>query len=568
MNKHVNKFDAIVVGSGMSGGWAAKELAEKGMKTLVIERGREVKHRIDYESENRPTWETPFRGKVSPDLANNEYPIQSQCYAFKESTRYFFANDKEQPYSTEEGKPYAWIKGDQVGGRSLLWSRQSYRLSEMDFSANKKDGHGADWPIRYDDIAPWYSYVEKFVGISGSKENIPQLPDSEFLPAIELNCVEKDLKAKMEAKYNDRKLIIGRCAHLTKPTQEHIALGRAPCQYRNQCQRGCSFGAFFSSLSATLPAAERTGNMTMVTDTIVHSLIYDEENKKAKGVRTINRKTGEKIDYYAKVVFLCASTLATLQIMLNSKSDAFPNGFANHSETLGHYLMDHHHNVGATGIHPGFKDRYYYGRRPTGIYIPRFRNIAKDDTDFLRGYGFQGNAARDDWRAKGQQPGFGKAFKHDIRTPGDWRFFLIGFGETLPYHKNKVTLHGTKKDQWGIPQLHIDCDIFENERKMREDMSKTAADMLKAGGHINVEPYDWGAVPGLGVHEMGGARMGRDPKTSVLNQYNQCHDVDNVFVTDGAAMTSSACQNPSLTYMALTARAVDYAVKQLKQNNL
>jgi choline dehydrogenase-like flavoprotein len=564
MSKQVNKFDAIVVGSGMSGGWAAKELTEKGLKTLVIERGRDLKHREDYVGENRPTWETKFRDNVSRDLAKEDYPIQSQCYAFKENTRNFFANDKEQPISTPDGKPYAWIKGDQVGGRSLLWARQSYRWSDLDFKANKKDGHGVDWPIRYDDLAPWYSYVEKFVGISGSKENLAQLPDSEFLPAIELNCVEKDLKAKMEAKFKERKLIIGRCAHLTKPTQEHIDLGRAPCQYRNQCQRGCSFGAYFSSLSATLPAAERTGNMTMVTDTIVHSLIYDEKTKKAKGVKTINRNTGEKTEYYAKVVFLCASTLATNQIMLNSKSDAFPNGFANGSGTLGHYLMDHHHNVGATGTHPGFKDRYYYGRRPTGIYIPRYRNLERNDTDFLRGYGFQGNASRGDWQSIGQQPGFGKDFKENIRTPGDWRFFLVGFGETLPYHKNKVTLHSTKKDKWGIPQLHIDCSIFENERKMREDMAQTAAEMLKAGGHINVEPYNLDVVPGLGVHEMGGVRMGKDRKTSILNKYNQCHDVDNVFVTDGSAMSSSACQNPSLTYMALTARAVDYAVKQLK----
>jgi choline dehydrogenase-like flavoprotein len=563
-----NKYDAIVIGSGMSGGWAAKELSEKGLKTLVIERGKNTEHRVDYVGENRPTWETKFRDRVDPNLAKSEYPIQSQCYAFKEGTRNFFTNDNEQPYSMPKDKPYAWIRGDQVGGRSLLWARQSYRWSDLDFEANKKDGHGVDWPIRYKDIESWYTYVEKFAGISGSEEQIPHLPDSHFLPAIEMNCVEKDVKKKMEAKFDNRKMIIGRCAHLTKPTDEQLALGRANCQYRNQCQRGCSFGAYFSSVSATLPAAKRTGNMTLVADTIVHSIIYDEQTNKARGVRTINRVTGEKKEYYARIVFMCASTFATLQIMLNSKSERFKNGFANDSGTLGHYLMDHHHNAGARGRHTGFKDRYYYGRRPTGIYVPRFRNLKDNDSEFIRGFGFQGNASRSDWQSAASKPGFGADYKNSIKTPGDWGFYLIGFGETLPYYDNAVSLHPTKTDRWGIPQLHIDCTIFQNEKKMREDMANSAAEILRTAGLVDVQPYNEDVTPGLGIHEMGGARMGHDPKTSVLNKFNQCHDVDNVFITDGSAMASSACQNPSLTYMALTARAVDYAVTQFKQGKI
>ena len=568
MSTQQNQFDAIVIGSGMSGGWAAKELTEKGMKTLVIERGRQVTHRQDYPGENRNPWDMTFRDRVHPEVAKSEYPVQSQCYAFKESTRNFFANDNKLPFSHEEDKPYAWIRGDHVGGRSLMWARQSYRWSEMDFAANKNDGHGVDWPIRYQDIEPWYDYVEKFVGISGSAENLPHLPDSQFLPPVELNCLEKHVKEKMEAKYKERKLIIGRCAHLTKPTAEHLALGRASCQYRNQCQRGCSFGAYFSSLSATLPAAERTGNLSLVADTVVESLIYDEKTGKARGVRTINTETNERKEYYARVIFMCASTFGTLQIMLNSKSARFPTGFANSSGTLGHYIMDHHHRVGATGRFPGFKDRYYSGRRPTGIYIPRFRNLDGQNTNFVRGYGFQGNASRQGWEEVGRQKGFGADFKKAIRTPGDWTFYLVGFGETLPYYENTAKLHPTKKDKWGIPQMHMNCTIFDNEEKMRDDMTKTAVEMLEAGNLVDVNPYISPAIPGLGIHEMGGARMGSDPKTSVINKFNQCHDVDNVFITDGAAMASSACQNPSLTYMALTARAVDYAVNQIKLKHI
>ncbi|TDF42054.1 GMC family oxidoreductase [Alteromonadaceae bacterium M269] len=564
--KSNNKFDAIVVGSGMSGGWAAKELTAKGLKTLVLERGKDTKPGIDYVGENKATWEMEFRDRVNPKLAKQEYAVQSQCYAFKESTRNFFANDNEQPYSTPNDKPFAWIRGDQVGGRSLLWARQSYRWSDLDFTANKRDGHGTDWPIRYEDVEKWYTHVEKFVGVSGSKEGLAQLPDSHFLPAIEMNCVEKHVKQRMEAKFSDRKMIIGRCAHLTKPTAEHLALGRANCQFRNQCQRGCSFGAYFSSVSATLPAARRTGNLTLVTDTIVQSIIYDEKTKKARGVRVVNRLTGDKQEYYARVVFLCASTFATLQIMLNSKSDIFKNGFANNSGTLGHYVMDHHHNSGARGRYTGFKDRYYYGRRPTGIYVPRFRNLKENnDLNFIRGYGFQGRASRSSWHGAASRPGFGEQFKNDIRTPGDWYFSLTGFGEMLPYRHNLVKLHPTKTDRWGIPQLHIDCSIFDNEVKMREDMANTATEILLSAGLVDVQPYNDEVIPGLGIHEMGGARMGLDPKTSVLNKYNQCHDVENVFVTDGAAMASSACQNPSLTYMALTARAVDYAVTQFNR---
>ena len=563
-----DQFDAIVIGSGMSGGWAAKELCEKGLKTLVLERGNDVQAGVDYVGENKAPWDMEFRDNVHPEVIKDN-PVQSLCYAFRESTRNFFADDKLNPYSQEKGKPFAWIRGDQVGGRSLLWARHCYRWSDLDFEANKRDGHGIDWPIRYADIAPWYDHVERFVGISGSSENIPQLPDGIFQPPMELNCVEKEAKAKIEARFDDRKLIIGRVAHLTQPTEEQQALGRGNCQYRNQCQRGCSYGAYFSSVSATLPAARNSGNMTLISDTHVDSLIYDPASGRATGVRVINRKTNVRTEYHGKLIFLCASTLGTLQIMLNSTSEAMPNGFANRSGVLGQYIMDHHSGVGARGNHPGFKDRYFSGRRPTGIYVPRFRNVGNDkQNDFLRGYGFQGGADRPSWQSTGNGKGFGAEFKASLREPGGWNFHLGAFGEMLPEARNRVTLHKTKTDKWGVPQIHIDVALSDDAMRMRKDMAKTAVEMLKAADLVDVEPFDNGPYPGLGIHEMGGARMGRDPETSVLNAYNQCHDVANVFVTDGAAMASSACQNPSITYMALTARAVDYAVQQLKAGKI
>ncbi len=567
MNENA-QFDVIVVGSGMSGGWAAKEFCEKGMKTLVLERGRDIEAGVDYIGENKAPWDMEFRDQVAPEIAEKEYPVQSQCYAFHESTRNFFIKDADNPYSVEEGQKFAWIRGDQVGGKSLLWARHSYRWSDLDFGANAADGNGVDWPIRYSDIEPWYDYVEKFVGISGSVENLPQLPDSIFQPAIDLNAVELDAKGKIEAEFEHRKLIIGRVAHLTEPTEEQLDLGRGSCQFRNQCQRGCSFGAYFSSVAATLPAAEATGNMTLVTDTIVEKILYDAETGRATGVRTVNRKTGERKDYTARVVFLCASTLASVHILMNSKSDTFQNGFANSSGVLGKYMMDHHHQVGARGEYPGFLDKYYVGRRPTGFYVPRFRNLNGTEQDYVRGYGFQGEASRPSWQRALYGNGFGKDLKESLQDPGGWHLNFGGFGEMLPREDNQVTLHANKTDQYGIPQLHIDISYSDNERKMREDIAETAVEMLQVAGCTNIQTYNREPTPGLAIHEMGGAQMGRDPRSSVLNAFNQCHDVKNVFVTDGSAFASTACQNPSLTFMALTARAVDYAATQIKQGQL
>ena len=563
------EFDVIVVGSGMSGGWAAKEFTEKGMKTLVLERGRHIEHQTDYVGEGLGPWEMKFRDKVDQKTADDRHEIQKKCYAFLESTKQFFVDDKEHPYSQEEGKPFSWIRGHHLGGRSLTWHRQSYRLGDLDFGANKRDGQGIDWPIRYKDIQKWYDHVEVFAGITGNNDGLAQLPDGKFQPPMELNCVEKDIKARMGELYDDRHLIIGRAAHLTQPTQEQLALGRGTCQNRNQCQRGCSFGAYFSSQSATLPAARNTGNLTVVTDAIVHSLVYDEKTKKATGVRTIDQNTKETKTYSAKVIFMCASTLGTTQVLLNSTSETFQNGFANTSGSLGHYLMDHLFEQGASGEFSGHEDKYYVGRRATGIYIPRFQNLNGQEEDYYRGFGFQGGASRQSWDDKVGDKGFGADFKESFKTPSAWTFKIGGAGEMMPDYNNNVTLHKTKVDQWGIPQIHIDCEYGENDKKMRREIVKVSVKMLEDIGLKNVKGYfDESANPGIGIHEMGTARMGHDPKTSVLNAHNQCHDVDNVFVTDGSCMTSSACQNPSLTYMALTARAVDYAVTQMKANVL
>jgi len=562
------QFDAIVVGSGISGGWAAKEFAEKGLKTLVIERGRSLEHGTDYAGENRPKWDFKFRDSVPPSIAKRDYAVQSTCYAFKESTQQFFINDRENPYSTSADMPFSWIRGDQVGGRSITWGRQTYRMSDLDFEANKKDGHGVDWPIRYKDIAPWYDYVETFVGISGAKDNIPHVPDGVFLPPVPMNCVEEDIKAKIEARFADRKMINGRCANLTKPTEAHLDLGRGSCQFRNQCERGCSFGASFSSQSATLPAAERTGNLTLMTDMAVESVIYDAGTGRATGVRTFNRRTGARAEHTAKVIFLCASTVGTLQIMLNSRSARYPHGLGNTHDVLGRYIMDHHHRIGGKGRHLQFQDRYFSGRRPTSAYIPRFRNIGNGASDFVRGYAFQAKATRESWKAAAAMPGAGAGYKNALRTPADWTFGLIGFGEMLPYAQNRVTLHKTKTEASGVPQVHIDCKPFDNEKAMRADMVKTSREIMESAGLVDVETYDYGMVPGECVHEMGGAPMGRDPRTSILNAHNQCHDIPNLFVTDGSVMTSGGCQNPSITYMALTARAVDHAVTLMKAGAL
>ncbi len=565
INKSQEVFDAIVVGSGITGGWAAKELCEKGLKTLMVERGRTVEHRKDYIGEGVKAWEMPFRGRVEASVADEDYHIQRQNYAFNDATKHFYANDRDFPYSTPDDKPFSWIRGNQLGGKSLLWHRQSYRWSDLDFNANMVDGHGIDWPIRYRDIERWYTYVEDFVGISGSVENIPVLPDSKFLPPFEFNAVEKVMKERIEKQYKDRRLIMGRCAHLSKPEPHHMALGRYQCMARNECQKGCTFGAYFSTQSATLPAAVKTGNLSVATNAIVHSVIYDDQTNRATGVRVIDAETLETREYFARVIFLCASTLGTTQIMLNSVSEAFPTGIANSSGVLGHYLMDHLYGAGASGTLPGFRDEYYSGRRPTGLYMPRFKNVLKKDADFLRGYAFAGSAQRENWMQLANRDGFGADYKQAIREAGDWIFNLNGSGEMLPRHESRVSLHPTLKDKWGMPQLHIECEYSYNDRKMREDMADTAAEMLETIGLKNVKRFvrdDW--PPGLSIHEMGTARMGKDPNTSVLNGFNQAHDVPNLFVTDGACMTSNAWQNPSLTYMALTARACDYAVQQLK----
>lgn len=561
-------FDAIVVGSGISGGWAAKELTERGFKVLLLERGPNVTHGADYIGEGKAPWELPYRGRVPEEFVDKEHFVQKECYAFNDATKHFFVNDRMHQYAVPEDKPFSWIRGYQLGGRSLIWHRQSYRWSDIDFGANKLDGHGVDWPIRYTDLAPWYDHTEKFAGISGSIEGLPQLPDGQFLPPMEMNCVEKEIKKKIEAAFPTRKMIIGRCAHLTEPTAEHLALGRGRCQNRDECQRGCSFGAYFSSLSATLPAAKRTNNLNVVTDAIVHSVVYDAVNKRASGVRVIDANTKEHREYSSRVVFLCASTLGTTQIMLNSVSEEFPNGIANSSGSLGHYLMDHCFRSGANGEYPGHEDKYYKGRRPNGIYIPRFRNVTEKDDRYLRGFGYQGSASRPNWRRGADLAGIGVDLKMKLRQPGGWRFGLGGFGEMLPNKRNRAWLDEKKTDEWDIPILHIDCQYRENEQAMRVAMGEDAAAMMRAAGLVNVEEFHEEVAPGLAIHEMGTARMGNDPATSVLNKYNQAHDVPNLFVTDGAAMSSTACQNPSLTYMALTARASANAVDMIRESHL
>ncbi len=558
-------YDAIVVGSGISGGWAAKELCEKGLKTLVLERGRDVKH-PDYPTAGLDPWDLDYRDEV-PQEELKHYEKQSRTgYTIRQSSKHWFVKDTEHPYS--EIKRFDWMRGYHVGGRSLMWGRQSYRLSEMDFEANAKEGIAVDWPIRYADIAPWYDYVEKFAGISGSKEGLPQLPDGQFQPPMELNCLEQHVKKGIEANFKGRKLIIGRVANLTQELN-----GRGSCQYRNRCIRGCPYGAYFSSNAATLPAAAKTGNMTLRPHSIVHSIIYDPATRKAKGVRIIDAETMETKEFYAKIIFLCASALGSTQILMQSKTSQFPTGLGNSSGQLGHNLMDHHFRCGASGTTDEFANQYYKGRRANGIYIPRFVNLgdkATERKDYLRGWGYQGGAGREGWGTivPEMKIGVGKEFKDKLLQPGPWTMGITAFAECLPYYENKVMLNEEVRDKYGLPTLTFDCEFKENEMRMRKDMMNDAAEMLEAAGLKNVETWDAGSWPGLGIHEMGTARMGRDPKTSVLNAWNQIHDVKNVFVTDGACMTSAGCQNPSLTYMALTARAANYAVEELKKMNL
>ena len=560
------EFDAIVVGTGMSGGWAAKELCEKGLKTLVLERGRMVNHIEDYPTMNDDPWDYPA-GDIITKETREQQPKQSRSgYTTRESGKHFFVNDLKHPYN--EKKPFDWLRGYHVGGRSLMWGRQSYRLSDFDFEANAKEGIAVDWPIRYKDIVPWYDYVEQYIGVSGENLGLPQLPDGKFLKAMELNCAEEELKKAVASGYNDRVVTIGRVAHITEGTKP--GLGRLNCQYRNRCARGCPFGAYFSSNSSTLPAAEATGNMTLRPNSIVHEVLYDADNKRATGIRLIDAETKETHEYYAKVIFLCASAVASTSILMQSKSERFPNGMGNDSGELGHNIMDHHFRTGARGVVEGFEDRYFTGRRPNGIYIPRFRNLGgkTNQNDFIRGYGYQGGGSRWGWSQSAEEAAYGEAYKNAILEPGQWGIGLNGFGETLPYHDNKMYLDYEKLDEWGLPTVTFDAEIRENEKIMRKDMKQQAMEMLEKMGAKNVSGYDDGYSLGLGIHEMGTARMGRDPKTSVLNGHNQIHTVPNVYVTDGAAMTSAANQNPSLTYMAMTARAADHAVKELKKMNL
>lgn len=561
MGEKLNSFDAIVVGSGISGGWAAKELTEKGLKTLVVERGRNVEHIKDYTTASMSPWEFPHHLNNSiADRAEN--PVQSGVY--DEATKHFFVSDKEHPYIQE--KPFAWVRGYQVGGRSLTWGRQCYRLSDLDFEANAREGIATDWPIRYRDIAPWYDYVENFVGISGKCEGLPHLPDGQFLPPMEMNCIEADFSQKIREKFGDRMVTIGRVANLSKGWN-----GRGPCQYRNLCARGCPFSGYFSSNAATLPAAMQTGNMTLLPDSIVTEVLYDAQTRKASGVRVMDHHTKKVTDYFARIIFLNASTIATASILLQSVSPSFPDGLGNSSGQVGHNLMDHFTGTGAIGQSNAFADRYYSGRRPTGIYIPRFRNRPGDPPrkDYVRGYGFQGMGGRMEWPEQlNNVDGFGKDFKRNLLEPGPWTLWIGAWGETLPYYTNRVALDTVRKDQWGLPLVKVFFEYHENEIAMRKDIKASAEEMLSKTGFHSIDAYSHDEPGGSAVHEMGTVRMGRDPKTSVLNGFNQMHDVPNVFITDGSCMTSSACQNPSLTYMALTARACDYAVSALRKGTL
>jgi len=560
-----NTFDAIVVGTGVSGGWAAKELTEKGLKTLVLDRGPMVKHG-DYPTALKAPWELPYADEpTQEDIKRHPKSTRPSFYGITQSTKHWFVDDLDNPY--EETKPFDWFRGYHVGGRSLMWGRQSYRFSEMDFEANAKDGVGVDWPIRYADLAHWYDYVEHFIGVSGSTENMAQLPDGQFLKPMELNCVEKDFQGKISDKFS-RKLIIGRTANLSEPLKHDKSPQRGQCQYRNLCMRGCPFGAYFSSNSSTLPSAEKTGNMTIVTNAIVYEVIYDNAKGKATGVRVLDAETGHQTEYFAKVIFLNASTFGTTHILLNSVSSRFPNGFGNDSGEVGHNIMDHIFGNGAHALVEGHEDRYYSGRRPNGFYIPRYRNVGNDKRKYLRGFGYQGGASRSDWTRLVDQAVLGADLKKAAENPGPWGVSMMGFGEMLPNHKNMVTLDRRIKDKYGMPVLNFDVAHRENEHVMTKEMVDDALEMFNAAGYKNVKAFTMEANPGAGIHEMGTARMGRDPKTSVLNAWNQMHACKNVFITDGSAMASSACQNPSLTYMALTARAASHAVEELKRGNI
>ncbi len=568
-----NTFDAIVIGSGISGGWAAKELCEKGLKTLVIERGRMVKHVEDYPTAMSDPWDLPHHGKLPlPEKSGckhtikQENPIAGRCYAFGEATQQFFVKDNEHPYIQE--KPYDWIRGYQVGGKSLLWARQTQRWSNYEFEAPARDGFAVDWPIRYKDLAPWYSHVEKFVGISGNKDGIDHLPDGEFLPPWELNSVEKHIQQGIHKNYDNRKVIIGRCAHLTKPEKIHLEQGRGQCQARSLCERGCPYGGYFSSNSSTLPWAAKTKKLTIKPDLVVESIIFDEKKGKATGVRVVDTHTHATTEYYAKIIFVNAACLNSNLLLLNSTSRRFPQGLGNDNGLLGRFIAFHQYRGQGGAKMDGFEDKYVFGRRPTAAFMPSFRNVFKQETDFLRGYMVAFSAARSNWTRGMANDGFGTALKDSLTEPGGWGIYIQMQGETIPKHDNHVRLSTDKKDAWGVPQLITSIDYDENDHKMMRDFQQQASEMLEKAGCNSISMFDSKQAPGLDIHEMGGCRMGRDPKTSLLNEWNQLHSCKNVFVTDGACMTSVGNQNPSLTFMALTARAANFAVSALKKRDI
>ena len=553
-------YDAIVIGSGMSGGWAAKELCDKGLKTLVLERGRDVKH-LDYPTATKNPRDFPLRGRLPLDTTEAN-PIADRCYAFGDATKHFFVKDAEHPYIQE--KPFDWIRGYQTGGKSLLWARQVQRWSRFEFEAPGRDGFAVDWPIRYNDLAPWYSYVEKFAGISGNRDGLETLPDSEVMKAWEMNCVEKHIQEKIKANYKDRDVVIGRCAHLTEPQEIHKQQGRGQCQARTLCERGCPYGGYFSANSSTLPWAMKTGNMTLRPYSVVHSIIYDEKKGKASGVRVIDSITKEVVEFYARIIFVNAACLNTNLVLLNSTSNRFPNGLGNDNGLLGKFVAFHNYRGTVSATFEGYEDTYYYGRRPTAIMMPSFRNVRKQEEDFMRGYMSFYTASRASTRSES----IGAELKEAVAKPGTWHVSMMMQGETIPIESNHVRLSTDKKDVWGIPQLVTSIEHTDNDVKVKDDFLTQAQEMLDKAGCKNIAPHDSNQAPGLDIHEMGGVRMGRDPKTSLLNKWNQFHSCKNVFVTDGACMTSTGNQNPSLTFMAMTARGANYAVEEINKGNL
>jgi choline dehydrogenase-like flavoprotein len=558
-----NHYDAIVVGSGISGGWAAKELTEKGLKVLLLDRGRNIEHIKDYKNAFKEDWDFPHRDKPTQEMIQ-KHPVLKRDYALNESTYGMWAGAQESPYV--EDKRFDWYRSYHVGGRSLLWGRQSYRLNPADFEANLREGIAIDWPIRYDDLAPWYDYVERFAGISGNRDGLDVLPDGQYHPAFDMNCVEKDVAARIKKAFKgERHMIIGRVANITQPMPEQ---GRTNCQARSKCWHGCPFGGYFSTQSSTLPAAVKTGNLTLRPHSIVTQLLYDKDQQKVRGVEVLDAETNQTYEFTSKIVFLNASTFNSTWVLMNSATDIWPEGLGSSSGELGHNVMDHHFRVGAGGQVEGYEDKYYYGRRPTGFYVPRFRNWGGDKRNYLRGFGYQGSASRQGWNRSVAELGVGADLKAALSEPGDWRIGMTAFGEMLPHHDNRIYLSRDVKDKWNLPVLAMDVQLGDNEYAMRKDMVQDAVDMFEAAGVKNVHGFTGDYAPGMGIHEMGTARMGRDPKSSVLNAHNQVWDAPNVFVTDGACMTSGSCVNPSLTYMALTARAAHFAVEELKKGNL